>query len=87
MRTRLCTDEVPSCARLEFGVITQEENDRLTRVGPGTPMGQLLRRYWHPIVATADLDEDPVRPVRLLGEDLTLFRSETGELGLIADRC
>ena len=68
-------------------MITAEENERLSRVGPGTPMGELLRRYWHPVGTTADLDKDPVQPVRLLGESLTLFRSERGELGLIAERC
>jgi 5,5'-dehydrodivanillate O-demethylase len=52
-------------------MITQEENERLTQVGPGTPMGNLLRRYWHPVGTLADLDQDPVRPVRLLGENLT----------------
>ena len=68
-------------------MITQEENDRMTRVGPGTPAGELLRRYWHPIAPLADLDKDPVRPIRHLGEDLVLFKSERGELGLIGDRC
>jgi len=68
-------------------MITQEENDRLTRVGPGTPMGALLRRYWHAVGTAVDLDRDPVRPVRLLGEDLVLFRSEAGDLGLVGDRC
>jgi 5,5'-dehydrodivanillate O-demethylase oxygenase subunit len=66
---------------------TAAQNDRLTRVGPGTPMGELLRRYWHPIGTTVQLDENPVRKVRLLGEDLTLFRSESGEFGLVGDRC
>src|SRR5579884_2493593 len=66
---------------------TQEQNDRLTRVGPGTPMGNLLRRYWHPIGTIVELEHDPVRPVRLLGENLTLFRSEAGEYGLIGQRC
>jgi 5,5'-dehydrodivanillate O-demethylase len=66
---------------------TAEQNDRLTRVGPGTPMGELMRRYWHPVGATLQLDENPVRKVRLLGEDLTLFRSESGEIGLVGDRC
>jgi len=56
-------------------MLTQEQHERLTQVGAGTPMGELLRRYWHPIAAAADLDHDPVRPVRLLGENLTLFRS------------
>ena len=68
-------------------MITKEENERLTQVGRGTPMGTLLRCYWHPIAAVQDLDADPVRPVRLLGENLVLFRSERGELGLIGDRC
>src|SRR5437870_2494220 len=68
-------------------MLTKEENERLTHVGAATPMGTLLRRYWHPIAATKDLDVDPVQPVRLLGEDLVLFRSERGELGLIGPRC
>jgi 5,5'-dehydrodivanillate O-demethylase len=66
---------------------TVAQNKRLTAVGPGTPMGELLRRYWHPIAVTVQLDENPVRKVRLLGEDLTLFRSAAGELGLIGDLC
>lgn len=64
-----------------------ELNERLTRVGPGSPMGDLLRRYWHPIGTVPDLDEEPVRKVRLFGEDLTLYRSVAGEYGLIGDRC
>jgi 5,5'-dehydrodivanillate O-demethylase len=68
-------------------MLTQEENEKLTRVGPGTPMGNLLRRYWHAIGALAELEKEPVQPVRLLGEDLTLFRTEKGELGLIGPRC
>ena len=67
--------------------LTQQENELFTQVSAGTPMGELLRRYWHPIAAASDLDLDPVRPVRLLGESLTLFRSERGELGLIGERC
>jgi 5,5'-dehydrodivanillate O-demethylase len=68
-------------------MLTQEQNERLTQVGAGTPMGELLRRYWHPIGAVADLEEEPVQPVRLLGEDLTLFRMESGQFGLIGPRC
>ncbi len=56
-------------------------------MGAGTPVGNLLRRYWHPIAATVDLDTDPVRPVRILGEDLILYRDEAGKLGLVAERC
>ena len=51
-------------------MLTQEENALLTQVGPGTPGGNLLRRYWHPIRATAQLDDNPVQPVRILGEDV-----------------
>src|SRR5205823_8208457 len=68
-------------------MLTQEINDRLTLVGPGTPMGNLLRRYWFPVGALADLLTEPVQPVRLLGEDLTLFRSTAGEIGVIGERC
>jgi 5,5'-dehydrodivanillate O-demethylase len=68
-------------------MMTESENERLTRVGRGTPMGELLRRYWHAIATTVDLDQDPVRRVRLMGENLTLFRSENGELGLVGERC
>jgi len=50
-------------------------------------MGELLRRYWWPIAATADLYKEPVIPVRLLSEDLTLFRDLRGNLGLVGDRC
>ena len=42
-------------------MLTQEQNDRLTRVGPGTPMGELMRRYWHPIAGSAELNEDNAR--------------------------
>src|SRR5581483_10447966 len=68
-------------------MLTEQENERMTRVGPGTPMGTLLRRYWHPIAASAQLKEHGTRPVRLLGEDLVLYRDRQGKLGLVGDRC
>src|SRR5438309_4253893 len=68
-------------------MLTQAESELFTQVGPGTPMGELLRRYWHPIAAEADLDRDPVQPVRLMGENLTLFRDLRGNLGLLGERC
>ena len=67
--------------------LTAEQNERLTRVGPATPMGNLLRRYWHVVGTVDELDRDPVQPVRLLGEDLVLYRDATGRLGLVGDRC
>jgi phenylpropionate dioxygenase-like ring-hydroxylating dioxygenase large terminal subunit len=57
-----------------------------TLVGPGTPMGELLRRYWHPVGLTAEASETP-RPVKVLGEDLILFRDGGGRPGLIYARC
>jgi 5,5'-dehydrodivanillate O-demethylase oxygenase subunit len=66
---------------------TREENERLTQIGPGTPMGELLRRYWHPVGTEAELAQEPVQRVRYFGEDLTLFRTARGEYGLIGDCC
>ena len=68
-------------------MLTAAMNERLTRVGPGTPCGELMRRYWIPIAPVAQLDENPVRKVRVLCEDLILYRTTKGGLGLIGDRC
>ena len=60
-------------------MLTAEMNDRLTQVGPGTPMGELMRRYWHPIAASVELTADnPTKEIRLLGEDLVLYRDAQG---------
>jgi hypothetical protein len=49
-------------------MLTHEQNDRLTRVGPGTPAGELLRRYWQPVAVWSELtEESPTRFVRILG--------------------
>jgi len=66
---------------------TQEQNERLTQIGPGTFMGNLLRRYWQPVGVTLELDENPVKAVRVLGEDVTLYRDRSGNYGLIGRRC
>ena len=68
-------------------MLTAEQQERLTRVGPGTPMGELLRRYWIPVAGSTEVAPGAARPVRLLGEDLALFRTTTGELGLVDSRC
>ena len=68
-------------------MLSAEQNDRITQVGPGTPGGEMMRRYWHPIAPAAKLDEDPVQPVRILGEDLTLYRDHRDRLGLVGQRC
>ncbi len=65
------------------------DNELLSRVGAGTPMGDLMRRYWHPIAAAAELDENPFRTkeVKLLGEELVLYRDRSGQLGLLDRYC
>jgi 5,5'-dehydrodivanillate O-demethylase oxygenase subunit len=69
-------------------MITQAENELLTRVGPGTPGGEMLRRYWHPVCAAAELTaQHPKQRVRLLGEDLVVFRNADGTYGLVAEQC
>ena len=61
-------------------------NARLTEVGRGTPMGELLRRYWHPVGLSRDAGDTP-RPVKILGEELILFRDGQGRPGLVYPRC
>ncbi len=68
-------------------MLTREQNEILTRVGPGTPCGELLRRYWHPIAPAVELNEKPVKRVRLLGEDLVLYRTQSGSYGLLGEHC
>jgi 5,5'-dehydrodivanillate O-demethylase oxygenase subunit len=68
--------------------LTEEENRKLTQVGPGTPGGELLRRYWYPIAGLHQVTEEaPTASVRVLGEDLVLFRDKSGNVGLLADHC
>src|SRR5438876_9206501 len=70
-------------------MLKQEENELITRVGPGTPMGSLMREYWVPAMLSSELpspDSDPVR-VLLLGERLIAFRDTSGSIGLMAHNC
>src|SRR6476661_3236280 len=70
-------------------MLSKEDNATLTRVGPGTLMGNLLRRYWTPALLSVEVpepDSPPVR-VRLLGEDLVAFRDTTGDVGLFTQSC
>lgn len=68
-------------------MLTAKQQEILTQTAAGTPMGELLRRYWMPIGASCDLEVGAVRPIRLLGEDLVLFRTTNGKLGLIQSHC
>src|SRR5688572_16817770 len=70
-------------------MLTSADNELLTRVGPGTPMGNLLRRYWTPALLSSELPEADCPPVRtrLLGEDLVAFRDTNGDVGLFSQAC
>jgi len=69
-------------------MLTHEQNERLTRVGPGTPCGELLRRYWHALCPTAELSgETRKKRIRILGEDLVVFRIGDGTFRCVSDRC
>ena len=68
---------------------SQSENELLTRVGPGTPMGQMFRRYWMPALLAEELPENDCPPVRvkLLSERLLAFRDSQGRYGLLDEFC
>ena len=70
-------------------MLSAEENELLTRVGPGTPMGNLIRRYWVPVVFSDQIKEPGSAPVRarLLSEDLVVFRDTEGNVGLLDEKC
>ena len=67
--------------------LTPEEASELVEVSRSTSMGELLRRYWHPIMPAAWLEQDPVQPIRLLGQDLVLFQDLSGRQGIIDRFC
>ncbi len=70
-------------------MLAREDNELITRVGPGTPMGDTMRRYWLPALLSWELQEPDGAPVRvkLLGEDLVAFRDTEGRIGLIDEYC
>jgi nitrite reductase/ring-hydroxylating ferredoxin subunit len=70
-------------------MLSPEDNDLLCRVGPGSPMGDLMRQYWIPALTSDELPEPDCPPlrVRLLGENLIAFRATSGRVGLIQDAC
>ncbi|HEY2591033.1 MAG TPA: Rieske 2Fe-2S domain-containing protein, partial [Steroidobacteraceae bacterium] len=76
----------PSQDGCAYGRTPQHSNKLLTEVGPGTPLGELMRRYWHPVSLSAKLKDLPQK-VRILGEDLVLFRDRAGRAGLLYPRC
>src|SRR2546430_15619857 len=68
-------------------MLSEKQNRALTEVGAGTGMGELLRRYWMPIAAVAELDDHETKPVRLMGEDLVLYKDKNGTYGLLDRHC
>jgi 5,5'-dehydrodivanillate O-demethylase oxygenase subunit len=69
-------------------MLTRDENELLTRVGRGTPCGELLRRYWHPVAAAGELTEEkPIKAVKILGEELVVYRDKRGQHGLVGEHC
>ena len=70
-------------------MLSREDNERITRVGSGTPMGEALRRYWMPALLDWELPEPDCPPVRvrLLGEELVAFRTPDGSVGLMEEFC
>ena len=70
-------------------MLSEADNILLTRTGPKTPMGDLFRRFWHPVLLSAELPERDGPPVRvtILGEDLRAFRATDGTVGLVSPRC
>ncbi len=61
-------------------MLTAEQNRLLTQVGSGTPMGNLLRRYWMPVAAVSEFDTIAIKPLRLFGEDLVLYKDLRGHV-------
>jgi 5,5'-dehydrodivanillate O-demethylase oxygenase subunit len=68
-------------------VLPESQNKLLTSVGPGTAMGDLLRRYWWPIAGVSEFESSPVKAVRLLGEDLVLYKDLSGTYGMVDRHC
>jgi phthalate 4,5-dioxygenase oxygenase subunit len=70
-------------------MLNRQDNELLCRVGPGTPMGNMMRRYWHPVCTSAQLPQADAAPlrVRLLGEDYVAFRDSNGKVGLLEELC
>src|SRR4051794_18758760 len=72
----------------EVVVLSKEENELLTRTGPGTLMGDLMRQYWLPFLYSWEIEADgPPLRIRLLGEDLLVFRDSSGRVGMVAANC
>lgn len=63
-----------------------DHDPELTEVGPGTPMGEYMRRFWHPVCMAAELTDTP-RFLKIMGEELVAFRDKSGQIGLLHAHC
>jgi len=68
-------------------MLSKEENELLTRTGPGTPCGELMRRYWQPVAYTSELAEKPLKRIKIMHEELVLFRTPEGTYGCLGEHC
>ena len=68
-------------------MLNKQDNEVLCRVGPGTPMGNLLRQYWFPAMPSYELPspDGPPKRLRLLGEDMVAFRNTNGDVGIVVN--
>src|SRR5712691_3706572 len=87
--SNLISNEINSVSTKDpTAMMSQEQNDLITRTGPAAACGKLMRMYWQPAALVDELTEPrPVKAVKLLGEDLVLFRDEQGRYGLIDRHC
>ena len=72
---------------MENKMLTEEKNQLLTEVGPEKPMGQYLRKYWHPIAGESEFNDVSIKAIRILGEDLVLYKDLSGNYGLVNRKC
>ena len=70
-------------------MLTQTDNELITRTGPGTPMGEYLRRFWLPALLSNEISDPDCPPVRvkILNEELVAFRDTNGEVGILDNNC
>lgn len=68
-------------------MLTKSKNKQIMETGAGTPMGNLLRRYWMPIAGESEFDDKETKPVRIMGEDLVLYKDLSGKYGLVDRQC
>ena len=68
-------------------MLSVEENELLTHVGPGTPMGDVMRFYWYPLAFSKDLPKGHTKAVRLLGENFVMYHDQSGTFGMVDESC